>query len=80
MAVVVGVVANLFVWFVLNILFAEIATQQYGFVSILVPDVTTVNLTIIAIIAICGGLTLWRQAGLFTILGSSGALGLIFGG
>ena len=80
MAAVVGVIANLFLWFVLNIIFAEIAAQQYGPVSILIPDVTTVNLTIIAIIAICGSLTLWRHAGLFTILGSSGALGLIFGG
>ena len=80
MAAVVGVIANFFLWFLLNILFAEIAAQQYGPLSILIPDVTTVNLSIIAIIAICGSLTLWRRAGLFTILGSSGALGLVFGG
>ena len=80
MAAVVGVIANLFIWFALNILFAEITTKKYGPVSILVPDVTTVNLMIIAIAAICGGLTLWRRAGLFAILVTSGALGLIFGG
>ena len=80
MAAVVGVIGNLFVWFLLNILFADIAAQQYGPISVLVPDVTTINLTIIAIVAICGGLTLWRHAGLFTILATSGALGLIFGG
>ena len=80
MAAVVGVITNLFVWFVLNILFAEIAAEKYGPVSILIPDVTTVNLTIIAIAAICGGLIFWRHAGLFTILATSGALGLIFGG
>ena len=80
MAAVVGVIGNLFVWFLLNILFADIAAQQYGPVSVLVPDVTTIDLTIIAIVAICGGLTLWRHAGLFTILATSGALGLIFGG
>ncbi len=80
MAAVVGVIANLFIWFVLNILFAEIAAERYGPFSILVPDVRTVNLMIIAIAAICGGLILWRRVGLFTILATSGALGLIFGG
>ena len=67
-------------WFVLNILFAEIAAKQYGPVSILIPNITTVNLTIITIAAIRGALTCWRHAGLFTILLTSGALGLIFGG
>ena len=80
MAAVVGVITNLFVWLVLNILFAEIAAEKYGPVSILIPDVTTVNLTIIAIAAICGGLIFWRHTGLFTILATSSALGLIFGG
>ena len=80
MAAVVGVIANLFLWFVINILFAKIASHQYGPVSVLVPDIATINLTIIAIVAICGGLTLWRHLGLFAILATSGALGLIFGG
>ncbi len=80
MAAVVGVIANLFIWFVLNILFAEIAAERFGPVSILIPDVTTVNLTIIAIAAICGGLSFWRHAGLFTILATSSVLGLILGG
>ena len=80
MAAVVGVIANLFIWFVLNILFAEIATEPYGPISILMPDVTTINLTIIAIAVICGVLTFWRHAGLFTILASASLLGLIFGG
>ena len=80
MAAVVGVIANLFIWFVLNILFAEIATEQFGPIFILIPDVTTVNLKIIAIAAICSGLTFWRHAGLFKILATSGTLGLILGG
>ena len=80
MAAVVGVIANLFIWFVLNILFAEIATEQYGPISILMPDIKTINLTIIAIAVICGVLTFWRHAGLFTILASASLLGLIFGG
>ena len=80
MAAVVGVIANLFVWFVLNILFAEIASHQYGSIAVLVPDITTINLTIIAIVAICGSLILLRHAGLLTILATSAILGLIFGG
>ena len=80
MAAVVGVIANLFVWFLLNILFADINTQRFGPLSILVPDVATVNLTIIAIVATCSVLTFWRHPRLFTILAVSGALGLIFDG
>ena len=80
MAAVVGVIANLFVWFVLNILFGELDAKQYGPVSVLIPDFATFNLTIIAIAAVCGTLTVCRQAGLFTILVTSGILGLIFGG
>ena len=79
MASVVGVIANLFVWFALNILFAEIATERYGPIFILIPNVATVDLKIIAIATICGGLSFWRHAGLFTILATSGALGLILG-
>lgn len=80
MAVVVGVIANLFIWFALNTLFTEIAVEQYGPISIFIPNFTTVNLTVIAIAAICGGLAFWRHAGLFAILATSGLLGLIFGG
>ena len=77
MAAVVGVIANLFIWFVLNILFSEIKTQRFGPVSILVPDITNVNLTVIGIAAICGTLIFWRHAGLLTVLAASGTLGLI---
>ena len=80
MAAVVGVIANLFIWFVLNILFADINAQRYGPISILVPDAATVNLTIIAIVFICGVLTFWRHSGLLTILAASGILGLILDG
>ena len=80
MSAVVGVIANLFTWFVLNILFADINAERYGPMSILVPDVATINLTIISIVAVCGVLTFWRHAGLFTILTASGILGLIFDG
>ena len=79
MAAVIGVIANLFIWFVLNILFTEIDVRQFGPVSILIPDFTTVNLTIVAIAAICSSLTFWHHAGLLTILATSVTLGLIFG-
>lgn len=80
MAAVVGVIANLFLWFVLHILFTDLTIQHYGPVSLLVPDVTTANPTVILIAVICGALVFWRQAGLFTILVTSSALGMILGG
>ena len=80
MAAVVGVIANLFLWFVLHILFTDLTIQNYGPVSLLVPDVTTTNPTVILIAVICGALVFWRQAGLFTILVTSSALGMILGG
>ena len=79
-AAVIGVIANLFVWFFLNILFGEMASEQYGPISVLVPDVTTVNPPVLAIATICIGLTFLRHAGLLTTLATSGALGLIFSG
>ena len=80
MAAVVGVIANLFLWFVLHILFTDLTIQNYGPVSLLVPDVTTTNPTVILIAVICSALVFWRQAGLFTILVTSSALGMILGG
>jgi len=80
MAAVVGVIANLFLWFVLHILFTDLTIKHYGPVSLLVPDITTANPTVILIAVICSALVFWRKAGLFTILVTSSALGVILGG
>ena len=79
MAAVIGVIANLFLWFVLHILFTDLTIHNYGPVSLLFPDVTTANPTVILIAVICVALVFWRQAGLFTILATSSALGMILG-
>ena len=80
MASVVGVIANLFLWFVLHILFSDLTIEKYGPFSLLVPDATTANLTVIAVAAICGALVFWRRASLFMILATSSALGVMLGG
>ena len=80
MTAVVGVIANLFLWFVLHVLFTDLTIRNYGPITLLVPDVTTANHTVIIIAMICGALVFWRQAGRFKILVTSSALGMILGG
>ena len=79
MAAVVGVIANLFLWFTLNIVFSEIVTQSVGPITILIPDVTSANTTIVTIAATCGLLVYWRKFGLFPILTVAGGLGILSG-
>ena len=70
----------IYFWFVLHILFTDLTIQHYGPVSLFVPDVATANPTVILIAVICGALVFWRQAGLFKVLVTSSALGMILGG
>jgi len=79
MAAVVGVIANLFFWFVLHSAFSHINPESFGPITLLIPDSDSANTTIIAIAAICGLLAFWRNAGLFAILTTAATLGIGFG-
>ena len=69
MAAVVGVIANLFIWFALNLFFTETVTFDFWGAQILLPNVMTLDLHVTGIAIVCGWLAFWRKAGLLWLLG-----------
>ena len=75
-AAVVGVVANLGLWFGLHVLFAENADVSFGPLTVLVPDPKTFDLAA-ALIAAAAAVALMRfHVGMLTVLGVAAAAGL----
>lgn len=75
MAAVVGVIANLFVWFIINSVFDDLALFSLGPVQVLIPTLTAINYTMIAIAGICGAVAVHFKASLFSILALAAGLG-----
>jgi len=75
-AAVVGVIANLGLWFGLHVLFAENADRAYGEWTILVPDPATFDLAA-ALIATAAAIALILfRIGMITVLALAAAAGL----
>jgi chromate transporter len=49
-AAVVGVIANLTVWFALHVIFEEVSTRQWGPLRVLMPDIQTLDVRAIALV------------------------------
>jgi len=75
MAAVVGVIANLFVWFTLHLLFAKIDILQVGMIRLLLPDLASFDLRVIGITLLCAWLAFGRGIGLFWLLGIAALAG-----
>jgi len=75
-AAVVGVIANLTVWFGLHVLFAKLEPQTIGPASFLWPQWASINLTALALAILAGVLLLKLHWGLFKTLSLCGALGV----
>ncbi len=75
-AAVVGVIANLTVWFALHVLFANLSTKTIGPARFILPDWASINWTALAIAALAGLLLLKLHWGLFKTLALCGALGI----
>jgi chromate transporter len=75
-AAVVGVIANLSLWFALHVLFARLDTVRLGPAQLLVPDPASLDWRA-AVIALAAALLLfkWRQ-GMVRVLGICAVLGL----
>jgi len=73
-AAVVGVIANLTVWFGLHVLFAKLEPQTIGPASFLWPQWASINLTALALAILAGVLLLKLHWGLFKTLSLCGAL------
>ena len=76
-AAVVGVIANLSVWFALHVLFGSVAQKSIGFASFAMPQWSSLNIAALAIAILAGVLLLKLHWGLFKVLGLCAALGLI---
>ena len=79
-AAVVGVIANLSVWFALHVFFGTVDPVNFGPIQSIVPQLTTLQpiATLLALIA--GYLLLWRQWSLTLVLPVCAALSLLFSG
>ncbi|MDP4529903.1 chromate efflux transporter [Alkalimonas delamerensis] len=75
-AAVVGVIANLALWFSLNVLFAErLVLEGYG-LRLLLPELASINLVMLALTLVACLLLFGFKRGLFTLLGSCALLGM----
>ena len=77
MAAVVGVIANLFLWFGINLFFTETTYIDIGVLSFVSPDFTSLNIRVVAIAIVCGWLAIWQNVGLFWLLGIAASGGIL---
>ena len=75
-AAVVGVIANLTVWFALHVLFAKLSTKSLGIAQFILPNWSSINWVALAIAALAGLLLLKLHYSLFKTLALCGALGI----
>jgi chromate transporter len=68
-AAVVGVIANLSLWFALNVLFGEVTrTGQVGGAGLWLPDWTSFDAGAVGLTAIAAALVFWRKLDLLLVL------------
>lgn len=72
-AAVVGVIANLSLWFAAHVIFAHVTTLQTGPLRMILPDPTSLNPLPTAIAAAAAYLLLWRHWSLPLVLALSAA-------
>jgi len=77
MAAVVGVIANLFIWFALHLFFDKTTTLDLNIAQILLPNFESLDLRVTGIAIICGWLALWHHVGLLWLLGIAGLAGIL---
>jgi chromate transporter len=76
-ASVVGVVANLAVWFALHVLFRDHGALRVGPVALDLPVLTSIDLVALALAAIAAGCLFQLKLGVLRTLGITAALGLV---
>lgn len=80
MAAVVGVIANLSLWFALHFLFARLATFRFGPVQFPLPEVSSLNLVALGLSCLCALLLLRFHRPLWLVLVISTGASLFFTG
>ncbi len=67
-AAVVGVIANLSIWFGLNVLFARIEVLGLGPVRLMIPDVSSTDPATLIMLVLVAALIFWRNWGFGRVL------------
>jgi len=75
-AAVVGVIANLSLWFALHVLFAKLSTKTINPATFLLPVWSSINLVALSIAILAGFMLLKLHWGLFKTLALCGTLGV----
>ena len=75
-AAVVGVILNLSVWFGMHVLFGEVTRQSSGFITLWLPDFSTVDVTALILSVLCFVLLLRWHIGIGWVLIISALSGL----
>ena len=77
-AAVVGVIANLGVWFALHVLFVDINEKQFGPLRVSVPDLESINVVALMLAALAFVLLFRAKFGVLSVLGICGAMAVGF--
>jgi chromate transporter len=77
MAAVVGVMANLFLWFTLHLLFARVIEFPVGPMQLLIPDATSLDWRLLVVALVCGWMVFSRHINVFLILAVAAVGGII---
>ncbi len=76
-AAVVGVIANLSLWFALHIFFGTVSQVSFGPIRSIFPDLTTLQPIALGLAIVAGILLLWRHWSLPLVLSISAVLSLL---
>ncbi|HRE60200.1 MAG TPA: hypothetical protein PL096_03720, partial [Micropepsaceae bacterium] len=75
-AAVVGVILNLSLWFALHVLFGTLTAQNFGPATVLVPDLSTLNIAALGLTAAALVAVLRFKAGVVTLIAAFAVIGL----
>jgi len=75
-AAVVGVIANLALWFALHVFFGEVSRVEAGLLTLWVPDIATLDWRVVVIALMSGWLLLLRHWNVVAVLAISAGLAL----
>jgi chromate transporter len=79
-AAVVGVIANLSLWFALNVIFAHVEERWVGPARLLVPELASLDVVATLLGAAALAAVVGTKAGPFRVLGACAAIGLVVRG
>jgi chromate transporter len=76
-AAIVGVIANLSGWFALHVFFGTVDTMQWGAISVIAPQLATLQPIAVILALLAGALLLWRNWSLPLVLAITAVAGLV---